>query len=136
MHSINIIANYIDRNILLFSHQIFLHRTSIQQSHFLEQVKSECDRGNHVIQSDAYIYSIHIHYIYTGNIECSKFKEIISYGIGHIGSCPIARQQLALLLELCPKGTTCHLYDPVLSSREREAVERTGCTLLPHNEVS
>ncbi|XP_064392471.1 SRR1-like protein isoform X1 [Halichondria panicea] len=94
------------RNIII---RIDTYRNSIRQSQFLQQIQD--------------------------GLDCSKFREFICYGIGRIGSCSISRQQLALLLELCPKGTPCSLFDPMLSSEEREAVERTGCSLLPHNEL-
>ena len=63
---------------------------------------------------------------------------MICYGIGHIGSCPIAQQQFALLLLILEefKPIKCQIYDPVLVKEERKAIEDSGCVLLTVNEVS
>ena len=67
-----------------------------------------------------------------------SFTVVICYGIGHIGSCPIAQQQFALLLLILEefKPTECRLYDPVLVKEERKAIEDSSCVLLTVNEVS
>lgn len=66
-----------------------------------------------------------------------SFSVVVCYGIGHVGSCPIAQQQFALLLhimeELRPSQTW--LYDPVLTDEERKAIELSGCALFSKNEV-
>ena len=91
--------------------------------------------------------------------------EVVCYGIGHFGSCPIARMQFALLLvirEQCkvrvrsPKhnevqGTNSCLcttlpppptqpdctwvYDPILCEEEVSSLKGYNCTPIPTNEV-
>ena len=65
-------------------------------------------------------------------VDC---KEIITYGIGHIATCPIARFQFALLL-LMKKwlNLPCLLYDPVLVSKEIDIVKHFDISVLEVNE--
>lgn len=66
-----------------------------------------------------------------------SFTVVVCYGIGRVGSCPIAQQQLALLLLILEelKPSQSWLYDPVLVEEEREAVQQCGCTLFTTNDV-
>ena len=32
--------------------------------------------------------------------DCPKFQEVVCFGIGHVGACPIAQQQFSLLLSV------------------------------------
>ena len=66
-----------------------------------------------------------------------SFSVVVCYGIGHVGSCPIAQQQLALLLlileELRPSQRW--VFDPVLTEQEKRAIEKSGCALFTTNDV-
>ena len=66
-----------------------------------------------------------------------SFSIVVCYGIGHVGSCPIAQQQFALLLLILEQlqQSQCFLYDPVLVEEERTAVKYSGCTLFMTNDV-
>lgn len=69
-----------------------------------------------------------------GPLSCST---IVSYGIGHIGTCHIAQQQFALLLELTAlcKPETTWIYDPILHQEEKAAIMESGCKIISRNEV-
>lgn len=67
-----------------------------------------------------------------------SFSLVVCYGIGHVGSCSIAQQQLALLsllLDELKPSQSCWLYDPVLTEQERAAIEKSGCSLFTTNDV-
>ena len=78
-------------------------------------------------------------YIHTDLLVKVKmsFSVVVCYGIGHVGSCSIAQQQLALLLLILEelKPSQSWVYDPVLIEQERTAIEKCGCALFTTNDV-
>lgn len=66
-----------------------------------------------------------------------KFQDFVSYGIGRISECPLARYQFALLVLLWqhfrPAGK-CYIYDPVFGKLDQLIIERFELELIPRNE--
>lgn len=119
---------------------INLLRTSMQKEQFYYEVLGmDTNTFKLSTTSNALSHSSHSHLIYIdllSKVQLS-FSVVVCYGIGHVGSCPIAQQQFAFLLlimeQLQPSQSL--LYDPVLVREERKAVELSGCTLFPKNDV-
>lgn len=70
-------------------------------------------------------------------LQCISCEDIVCYGIGRFGTCCIARQQLALLLHIASakEAKSVLVYDPLLSSQEKAALEKLGCINIHHNEL-
>lgn len=65
----------------------------------------------------------------------NAYEEIVVYGIGRIGSCPIARYQFAFLLLLKKiLKVTCELFDPILTGKEQEMIQGYDIQVVEENE--
>ncbi|XP_028406366.1 SRR1-like protein [Dendronephthya gigantea] len=66
-----------------------------------------------------------------------NFQDCVSYGIGRISECPIARYQFALLVLLWqhfrPAGK-CYIYDPVFGNLDQQIIKHFELELIPRNE--
>ena len=124
-----------------------IHRTAVSRD-FHSEVTGNCmkaHRHNTVMSVGAVERALE------SNAPGMKPEGLVCYGIGRIGSCRVARQQLALLLAFreqwkvgetvpaphctCPQPTHTLVYDPVLCPGEVEALRQLGCCIADRNEV-
>ena len=107
-----------------------------KEKFYYEVLGMDTDTCKLYITSQSLSSCSHIYIDLLRKVQLS-FSLVVCYGIGHVGSCPIAQQQFAFLLliieQLQPSQSL--LYDPVLVREEREAVEQSGCTLFATNDV-
>ncbi|XP_065054439.1 SRR1-like protein [Rhopilema esculentum] len=113
----------------------YKHGSEIEDVSY-ERSISMIEKCRHEIQSDGFWIGFTDSLPADSNSEL-QVEEIVSYGVGHISSNPIARYQFALLILIAKHfqlTDSVHIYDPVFTLTERNIIKHFGFKLITHNE--